>query len=51
MHHHRAEHWVVVRGTARATIGDNVTFLHENEFDLRAKRRPASPRKPRQDRP
>ena len=31
MHHHRAEHWVVVRGTARVTIGDNVTFLHENE--------------------
>ena len=24
MHHHRAEHWVVVRGTARVTIGDNV---------------------------
>jgi mannose-6-phosphate isomerase-like protein (cupin superfamily) len=31
MHHHRAEHWVVVRGTARVTIGDSVTFLHENE--------------------
>jgi mannose-1-phosphate guanylyltransferase/mannose-6-phosphate isomerase len=31
MHHHRAEHWVVVRGTARVTIGDNVTFLQENE--------------------
>jgi mannose-1-phosphate guanylyltransferase/mannose-6-phosphate isomerase len=31
MHHHRAEHWVVVRGIARVTIGDNVTFLHENE--------------------
>jgi mannose-1-phosphate guanylyltransferase/mannose-6-phosphate isomerase len=31
MHHHRAEHWVVVRGTARVTIGDNVTLLHENE--------------------
>ena len=31
MHHHRAEHWVIVRGTARVTIGDTVTFLHENE--------------------
>jgi mannose-1-phosphate guanylyltransferase/mannose-6-phosphate isomerase len=24
MHHHRSEHWVVVRGTARVTIGDTV---------------------------
>jgi mannose-1-phosphate guanylyltransferase/mannose-1-phosphate guanylyltransferase/mannose-6-phosphate isomerase len=31
VHHHRAEHWVVVRGTARVTIGDDVTMLHENE--------------------
>jgi mannose-1-phosphate guanylyltransferase/mannose-6-phosphate isomerase len=31
MHHHRAEHWVVVRGTARVTIGDKVQVLHENE--------------------
>ncbi len=31
MHHHRAEHWIVVRGTARVTIGDTVKFLHENE--------------------
>jgi mannose-1-phosphate guanylyltransferase / mannose-6-phosphate isomerase len=31
MHHHRAEHWVVVRGTARVTIGDTVKILHENE--------------------
>jgi mannose-1-phosphate guanylyltransferase/mannose-6-phosphate isomerase len=30
-HHHRAEHWVVVRGTARVTIGDEVRMLHENE--------------------
>ena len=32
MHHHRAEHWVVVRGTARVTIGDKVKILHENEL-------------------
>jgi mannose-1-phosphate guanylyltransferase / mannose-6-phosphate isomerase len=31
LHHHRAEHWVVVRGTARVTIGDEVKILHENE--------------------
>jgi mannose-1-phosphate guanylyltransferase/mannose-6-phosphate isomerase len=31
LHHHRAEHWVVVRGTARVTIGDEVKVLHENE--------------------
>ncbi|WP_432382752.1 mannose-1-phosphate guanylyltransferase/mannose-6-phosphate isomerase [Duganella sp. P38] len=31
MHHHRAEHWVVVRGTARVTCGDKVTLLTENE--------------------
>jgi mannose-1-phosphate guanylyltransferase/mannose-6-phosphate isomerase len=31
LHHHRAEHWVVVRGTARVTIGDQVQMLHENE--------------------
>jgi mannose-1-phosphate guanylyltransferase / mannose-6-phosphate isomerase len=30
-HHHRAEHWVVVRGTAQVTIGDAVKMLHENE--------------------
>jgi mannose-1-phosphate guanylyltransferase/mannose-6-phosphate isomerase len=30
-HHHRAEHWVVVRGTARVTIGDTVNTLHENQ--------------------
>ncbi|HEX8168851.1 MAG TPA: mannose-1-phosphate guanylyltransferase/mannose-6-phosphate isomerase [Beijerinckiaceae bacterium] len=30
-HFHRAEHWVVVRGTARVTIGDRQMILHENE--------------------
>ncbi|SPH18036.1 Alginate biosynthesis protein AlgA [Defluviimonas aquaemixtae] len=30
-HHHRAEHWVVVRGTAEVTLGDKVSVLHENE--------------------
>ena len=31
LHHHRAEHWVVVRGTARVTVGDKVQIVHENE--------------------
>jgi mannose-1-phosphate guanylyltransferase/mannose-6-phosphate isomerase len=31
MHHHRAEHWVVVSGTARVTCGDSVKLLAENE--------------------
>ena len=31
MHHHRAEHWIVVRGTARVTIGDETKTVHENE--------------------
>ncbi len=30
-HHHRAEHWVVVHGTARVTIGDEVRLVSENE--------------------
>ena len=31
MHHHRAEHWIVVRGTAEVTKGDEVFLLGENE--------------------
>ncbi|NPA15274.1 MAG: mannose-1-phosphate guanylyltransferase/mannose-6-phosphate isomerase [Deferribacteres bacterium] len=31
LHHHRAEHWIVVKGTARITIGDKTFYLHENE--------------------
>jgi mannose-1-phosphate guanylyltransferase/mannose-6-phosphate isomerase len=30
-HHHRAEHWVVVRGTAEITNGDKVHLLTENQ--------------------
>ena len=30
-HHHRAEHWVVVRGTAEVTVGEAVKSVHENE--------------------
>ncbi|KFN45096.1 mannose-1-phosphate guanylyltransferase/mannose-6-phosphate isomerase [Arenimonas oryziterrae] len=31
MHHHRAEHWIVVSGTARVTCDDKVFILSENE--------------------
>ena len=31
MHHHRAEHWIVVKGTARVTNGEKVFLLGENE--------------------
>jgi mannose-1-phosphate guanylyltransferase/mannose-6-phosphate isomerase len=31
MHHHRAEHWVVVRGTAKVTRGDEIILLSENQ--------------------
>ncbi len=31
MHHHRAEHWVVVSGTAKVTRGDEIFLLGENE--------------------
>jgi mannose-1-phosphate guanylyltransferase/mannose-6-phosphate isomerase len=31
MHHHRAEHWVVVRGTAEVTCGDETRLLTENQ--------------------
>jgi mannose-1-phosphate guanylyltransferase/mannose-6-phosphate isomerase len=31
MHHHRAEHWIVVTGTAEITNGDKVLLLSENQ--------------------
>jgi len=31
MHYHRSEHWIVVKGTAKVTIGNKESFLHENE--------------------
>lgn len=30
-HHHRAEHWIVVAGTAKVTIGDEVKLVSENQ--------------------
>jgi len=31
MHHHRAEHWIVVKGTARVTRGEEEFLLGENQ--------------------
>ena len=31
MHHHRSEHWVVVKGTATVTCGEEKFLVHENE--------------------
>ena len=31
MHHHRAEHWIVVSGTAKVTLGSDEIMLSENE--------------------
>ena len=30
-HFHRSEHWVVVRGVAEVTVGDDIRSVHENE--------------------
>ncbi|RDE07635.1 mannose-1-phosphate guanylyltransferase/mannose-6-phosphate isomerase [Pelagibacterium lacus] len=30
-HHHRSEHWIVVEGTAKVTIGDEVKLITENQ--------------------
>ncbi len=31
MHHHRAEHWIVVKGTAKVTRGDSEYLVSENQ--------------------
>jgi len=31
MHYHRSEHWVVVKGTAKVTVGEKEILVHENE--------------------
>ncbi len=31
MHHHRAEHWIIVSGTAKVTLSDNARLVTENE--------------------
>ena len=48
-HHHRSEHWIVVRGAARVTVNETVKTVHENEFDLHPDRLGPPAGKPRQD--
>lgn len=31
LHHHRDEHWIIVKGTATVTVGDKVLIKKENE--------------------
>lgn len=31
MHHHRSEHWVVIKGTAKVTLDKEIYYVHENE--------------------
>jgi mannose-1-phosphate guanylyltransferase/mannose-6-phosphate isomerase len=31
LHHHRSEHWVVVKGVAKVTVGEKEEIIHENE--------------------
>lgn len=45
-HHHRAEHWIVVKGTAEITCGEQTFLLHENQstyIPLGEKHRLANP--------
>jgi mannose-1-phosphate guanylyltransferase/mannose-6-phosphate isomerase len=46
LHHHRAEHWIVVQGTAKVTCGEKIFQLEENEstfIPLGAKHRLENP--------
>jgi mannose-1-phosphate guanylyltransferase/mannose-6-phosphate isomerase len=48
MHHHRAEHWIVVKGIAKVTNGDQVFLLEENQstyIPISAKHRLENPGK------
>jgi len=31
LHYHRSEHWIIVKGTAKVTIGKTTSLVHENE--------------------
>ena len=48
MHHHRAEHWIVVQGTARITCNDKTFLLVRERIDLHSHRRHAPHRESRQ---
>ena len=50
-HHHRAEHLIVLHGTAEVTLRGAVRLMHENEFDRLADRLRPPSRQSRPDRP
>ncbi len=48
MHHHRAEHWIIVKGTAKVTIENKQSIIKENEsvfIPLGSKHRLSNPEK------
>ena len=48
MHHHRSEHWVVVSGTARVEVDEEIKVLSENQsiyIPLGSKHRLSNPGK------
>ncbi|MGN6849673.1 MAG: mannose-1-phosphate guanylyltransferase/mannose-6-phosphate isomerase [Sphingomicrobium sp.] len=48
LHHHRSEHWIVIRGSAEVTVGETISMLKENEsafIPVDTKHRLANPRK------
>ncbi len=49
-HFHRAEHWIVVKGTAEVVRNNETHLIHENEFDLSADRLHSPHGQSRQDR-
>ena len=42
MHHHRAEHWIVVNGTARVTRGEEDVPADRERVDLHPARAPST---------
>ena len=49
MHHHRSEHWVVVHGTAKVSIGGEEKLRARERVRLHRRHPVAPPREPRQD--
>ena len=48
MHYHRAEHWIIVQGTAKVEVDDDISYLSENmgiHIPLASKHRVSNPGK------
>ena len=48
MHHHRSEHWIVVKGRAKVEVANKIEYLTENQstyIPLGAKHRLSNPGK------